>query len=51
MEQKWVTFTYMGKNVHKITKLFKDTNLKEAFETTITIGKLRIKQYTHIEFI
>jgi hypothetical protein len=42
-EQKWVTFIYTG-NYIKITKLFKDTNLKIAFITTSTIGKLLNKQ-------
>jgi hypothetical protein len=39
-EQKWVTFTYTGNYIRKITKLFKDTNLKIAFKTTSTTGKL-----------
>jgi hypothetical protein len=39
-EQKWVTFTYTGNYIQKITTLFKDTNLKTAFKTTSTIGKL-----------
>jgi hypothetical protein len=39
-EQKWVTFTYTGSYIRKITKLFKDTNLKVAFKTTTTEGKL-----------
>jgi hypothetical protein len=34
-EQKWVTFTHVGNYIHKITKLFKNTNSKIA-----TIGKL-----------
>jgi hypothetical protein len=38
--KKWVTFTYTGNYIRKITKLFKDTNLKVAFKTTTTIGKL-----------
>jgi hypothetical protein len=40
IEQKWVTFTYTGNYIRKITKLFKDTNLKIAFKTTSTLGKL-----------
>jgi hypothetical protein len=39
-EQKWVTFTYTGNYKHIITKLFTDTNLKVAFKTTTTVGKL-----------
>jgi hypothetical protein len=39
-EQKWVTFTYTGNYIRKITKLFKDANLKVAFKTTTTVAKL-----------
>jgi hypothetical protein len=39
-EQKRVTFTYTGNYIRKITKLFKDTNLKIALKPTSTIGKL-----------
>jgi hypothetical protein len=38
--KKWVTFTYTGNHIRKITKLFKGTNLKVAFKTTKTIAKL-----------
>jgi hypothetical protein len=38
--QKWATFTYIGKETRKITKLFKDTKLKIAFRTRNTIQKL-----------
>jgi hypothetical protein len=40
MEQKWVTFTYVANYICKITKLFKNTNLKPVFKTTTTVGKL-----------
>jgi hypothetical protein len=40
MELKWVTFTYMGNYMPKITKFFKNSNLKVAFKTTTTISKL-----------
>jgi hypothetical protein len=39
-EQKWAPFTYTGNYIWKIAKLFKDTNLKVAFKTTFTLGKL-----------
>jgi hypothetical protein len=39
-EQKWVTFIYTGNCIRKITKLFKDTNLKVAFKTITAVGKL-----------
>jgi AICAR transformylase/IMP cyclohydrolase PurH len=39
-EQKWVSFTYTGNYIRKITKLFKHTNLKIAFKATSTIEKL-----------
>jgi hypothetical protein len=32
-QQKWATFTYIGKETRNITKLFKDTKLKIAFRT------------------
>jgi hypothetical protein len=37
-QQKWFTFTYTGNYIRKITKLFKDTNLKIAFKTTSTLN-------------
>jgi uncharacterized FlaG/YvyC family protein len=39
-EQKWVTKTYTGNYIRKITKLFKNTNVKTAFKIHHTIGKL-----------
>ena len=35
--KKWVTFTYHSPSVHKITNLFKRTNLKMTFRPTNTI--------------
>jgi hypothetical protein len=35
--KKWVTFTYHGPSVRKVTNLFKHTNLKIAFRPTNTI--------------
>jgi hypothetical protein len=40
MNQKWVTFTYPGNYIQKITKLFKNTNLRIAFRTTNTTDRL-----------
>jgi len=37
--KKWCTFTYIGKEATKITKLFKDTNLQIAYRTNNTIQK------------
>jgi hypothetical protein len=34
---KWVTFTYSGREVRKVTNLFRDTNIKVAFRTRNTI--------------
>jgi ribosomal protein S4 len=34
---KWAMFTYYGKQTKEITKLFKETNIKIAFRTQITI--------------
>ena len=38
-DQKWVTYTYTGNYIWKITKLFKNTNIKIAFKTNHTIGR------------
>jgi hypothetical protein len=38
--KKWATFTYTGSETKFITKLFKNTNLKIAYKTVNTIGKL-----------
>jgi hypothetical protein len=35
--KKWVTFTYHGPSVRKVTNLFKRTNLKIALHPTNTI--------------
>jgi len=37
---KWATFTYMGKCTTYITKLFRNTNIKVAYKTNNTIGKI-----------
>jgi hypothetical protein len=37
---QWATFTYSGKEVRKITKLFRDTQIKIAFRTTNTIQNI-----------
>jgi hypothetical protein len=34
---KWATFTYSGKEVKKVTNLFRDTNIKFTFRTRNTI--------------
>jgi hypothetical protein len=39
-EQKWITFTYTGNYIRKITNLFKDINLKIAFKTTSNLNNL-----------
>jgi hypothetical protein len=43
--KKWITFTYTGNYIRKITNLFKDTNLKIAFRTTNTITKILSNNY------
>jgi len=35
--KKWITFTYYGPAIRKVTNLFKRTNLKIAFRPTNTI--------------
>jgi transcription initiation factor TFIIIB Brf1 subunit/transcription initiation factor TFIIB len=40
MEQNWVTITYKGNYICKITKLFKDAHLTAAFKSATTVGKL-----------
>jgi hypothetical protein len=37
---KWVTFTYCGKEVRQITKIFKDTQLNLAFRTQNTVENI-----------
>jgi hypothetical protein len=37
---KWASFTYNGKEIRKIKKLFKDTELKIAFRTRNTIQNI-----------
>jgi hypothetical protein len=39
-EQKWISFTYAGHYIRKITKLFKDTNLRIAYRTSSTLDKI-----------
>jgi hypothetical protein len=41
---EWATFTYIGKETRKISKLFKDTKIKIAFRTRNTIQNI-IKQH------
>jgi hypothetical protein len=38
--QKWASFTYVGKETSYITNIFRQTDLKIAFRTKTTIGKL-----------
>jgi len=38
--QKWASFTYVGKETSYITNVFRQTDLKIAFRTKNTIGKL-----------
>jgi len=35
--KNWITFTYHSPSIHKVTNLFKRTNLKIAFQPTNTI--------------
>lgn len=44
-KMKWMTFTYVGEETRNITKLFKDTQLKLAFQTKSTTQNI-LKQYT-----
>jgi hypothetical protein len=37
---KWAIFTYNGKQIRKITKLFRDTKLKIAFHTNNTLQNI-----------
>jgi hypothetical protein len=43
--QKWVTFTYTGIYIRKITKFFKNMNIKIAFRTNNTIDRILGKNY------
>jgi hypothetical protein len=37
--RKWATFTYVGKEIRTITRLFKNTNLHIAYKTKSTLQK------------
>jgi hypothetical protein len=39
-KKKWVTFTYSGKEVRRITKLLRDIRIKVAFRTRNTIQNI-----------
>jgi hypothetical protein len=45
---KWAIFTYCGKEVRQITKIFKDTQLSVAFRTQNTIENI-LRQKTETE--
>jgi hypothetical protein len=45
---KWATFTYYGKEVRQITKLFKNTQLRVAFRTQNTINNI-VKHHTQTD--
>ena len=38
--KRWAKFTYIGKETRRITKLFKNTNVRIAFTTNNNLGKL-----------
>jgi hypothetical protein len=44
--QRWVKFTYIGRETRHITKLFKNTSLKVAYTTKNNLGKLLEMQKT-----
>jgi hypothetical protein len=44
--QRWVKFTYIGRENGYITKLFKNTSLKVAYTTNDNLGKLLEMQKT-----
>jgi len=39
-QEKWFTFTYCGKEVKYVTKLFKGAHVKIAYKISNTIGKI-----------
>jgi hypothetical protein len=39
-KKKWATFTYVGKEVYHITKLFRKQVLGVALKTKISLGKI-----------
>jgi len=39
-QEKWFTFTYYGKEVKYVTKLFKGAHVKIAYKISNTIGKI-----------
>ena len=44
-EQIWVPYTYSGSYVRKITKLFKNTNIRIAFRVKHTLGKILNREH------
>ena len=44
--QRWVKFTYVGRESRYITKLFRNTSLKVAYTTNNNLGKLLEMQET-----
>ena len=38
--ERWAQFTYVGREIRHITKLFKNTNVRIAFTTNKNLGKL-----------
>jgi hypothetical protein len=51
-EYRWITYTYTGEHVRKITKIFKNTNIEIAYKTLYTVrkltqGKHNINTYEH----
>jgi hypothetical protein len=37
--KKWTTFTYIGEEARRTAKIFKNTNIRIAFKTNITIER------------
>jgi hypothetical protein len=53
---KWATFSYIGKETRKITKIFRNTNLKVAFRTknnlqSVLKPKLQTDKYKKKQYI
>jgi hypothetical protein len=48
-EQKWVNFTYVGKETRAITQIFRNTNLKISYKTNNTIESLLKEKQTHFD--
>jgi hypothetical protein len=50
-QDKWSRFTYFGREIKKVTNVFKDTDIKIAYKTTNTTREhLQLKHHNNNEY-